>query len=137
MSIEEAIEKVEAVKQFFDMCKEEIRNVSGIKREVQGPDGAISPQSCYDLSMVVNHLKHLQKIKRINLILNINMGCLNDLYVEHFFSEMRPGSNDMPGVLEFCYKFNNACREIVKRYSENSFRIILHQGPITQNHKST
>lgn len=122
MTVQDAIEKVEASKIFFERCKEDIQNHIGSDREVQGPDGTISPQSRIDLDLVLQHLHHLAQLQKMNPRMKIDMGCVNDLFTEHFFADMRSGSDDTPDTLDFSYKFNNTCRELVKRNSKGAFK---------------
>ena len=75
------------------------------------------------LSVILRFLERLKKsfdYVNANYAEAFRLGSLTTLCVENFFSEMRQG-NDMPLVLQFCYRFSSCVKERLKSFTKCGF----------------
>ena len=103
--------------------KDTVRAFTGQTKELQGPDGVCPPQTYRDLSVILRFLERLKKsfeYVNANYAEAFRLSSLRTFYVENFFSEMRQG-NDMPLVLQFCYRFSSCVKERLKSSTKCGF----------------
>ena len=116
-----AIERLELVYRFYQECVDNVKNVTAMHGETQGPQGTVSTVSSVVIEDGRRLLKSLREIKVLlyryspGLSARFNVKSILTLVVENTFSEMRTGASDMPLQLEFDYRFSRAIKEGLKR----------------------
>ena len=82
--------------------KDAVRVFTSQTKELHGPDGVCSPQTYRDLSVILRFPERLKKsfdYVNANYAEAFRLSFLTTLYVENFFSEMRPGNEIRTSVL--------------------------------------
>mgnify|MGYP001795688265 FL=1 len=118
----QAIVSLEQVNEFFRKCERDVRNLTGLSRNLQGPDGVCSQQTIRDLELTVNTAKKIvATIERVSPAYtnHLDFASVTTLVVENMFAEMREG-NDMPLVLQFAHRLSSTLRENLKRSTKCS-----------------